>query len=72
MSDVTKNIRTRSIARARRLQQEASNCVAIAIGKSCGFTADLIDEAVRLNARARELAASDKSDAPARETADAA
>ncbi len=49
-------IPNRATARSARLRQEASNCVAIAVGKSGGFTADLIDEAVRLNARARELA----------------
>lgn len=60
----------RSAARSTRLKQEASNCISIAVGKTGGFTADLIDEAVRLNARARELAS--LSNAPsASETADA-
>ena len=53
------NYRNRAAIRSARLQQEASNCIAIAIGKSGSFTADLIDEAVRLNARARELARGD-------------
>lgn len=57
-------IPNRATARSARLRQEASNCVAIAVGKSGGFTADLIDEAVRLNARARELARGGAGSAP--------
>ncbi len=72
IAGVTQRTRTRSVARALRLKQEASNCIAIAVSKSGGFTADLIDEAVRLTARARELAAPDNDATPARETADAA
>lgn len=42
--------------RAQRLQQEAQNCLEIAVReKDGGFAADLIDEAVRLANRAREL-----------------
>jgi hypothetical protein len=52
-------LRNRAAVRSARLHQEASNCIAIAVGKTGGFTADLIDEAVRLNARARELARGD-------------
>lgn len=68
---VKQNIRNRSVARSARLKQEASNCIAIAIGKSDSFTADLIDEALRLNARARELSAP-MMGIPVRETADPA
>lgn len=60
----------RSAARSTRLKQEASNCLSIAVGKTGGFTADLIDEAVRLNARARELASLNNARS-ASETADA-
>ena len=68
---VKKNIRNRSAARSARLKQEASNCIAIAIGKSDSFTADLIDEALRLNARVRELSVP-MMGIPVRETADSA
>jgi len=47
--------KSRIAARAQRLEQEARNCIAVAIGQSGGFTAELIDEAVRLSGRAREL-----------------
>ncbi|WP_186456744.1 hypothetical protein [Sphingomonas suaedae] len=44
-------------SRAQRLAQEARNCLAIAVGHTdTAFTADLIDEAMRLTLRARELA----------------
>jgi len=69
---VKQNVRNRAAVRSARLQQEASNCIAIAVGKTGGFTADLIDEAVRLKARARELAAPINDRARPRETADAA
>lgn len=68
---VKQNIRNLSVARSARLKLEASNCIAIAIGKSDSFTADLIDEALRLNARARELSAP-MMGIPVRETADPA
>ncbi len=43
--------------RAQRLAQEARNCLAIAVGHSdVAFAATLIDEAIRLTQRARELA----------------
>ena len=48
----------RRIARAERLDREASNCVAQAVtehGKD--YAATLIDEAIRLKTRATELAA---------------
>lgn len=45
-------------SRADRLRREASNCLAIAVAqKDRAFTAELIDEALRLAQRARELAA---------------
>lgn len=44
--------------RAVRLHIEAGNCLDIAIGKTDPeFAADLIDEAIKLARRARELAA---------------
>lgn len=44
-------------ARAERLRQEARNCLTIAVGQKDGhFAAELIDEALRLTQRARELA----------------
>lgn len=49
--------RTKQPSRAQRLAQEARNCLTIAVGqKDTAFAADLIDEAARLAARARELA----------------
>lgn len=43
--------------RAERLRREARNCLTIAVGqKDLDFTAELIDEAIRLTQRARELA----------------
>ncbi len=69
---VKQNYRSRVAIRSARLQQEASNCIAIAIGKSGSFTADLIDEAVRLNTRARELMAPTNDRDRRRETADTA
>jgi len=45
-------------ARAHKLAQEARNCLTIAVSqKDPEFAAQLIDEAARLAARARELAA---------------
>lgn len=42
--------------RAQRLAQEARNCLTIAVGHGdVAFAADLIDEAVKLAQRAREL-----------------
>lgn len=42
--------------RAERLAQEARNCLTIAVGHDdVAFAADLIDEAVKLAQRAREL-----------------
>lgn len=42
--------------RAQRLAQEARNCLTIAVGHGdVAFAADLIDEAVKLTRRAREL-----------------
>jgi hypothetical protein len=42
--------------RAQRLAQEARNCLTIAVGHGdVAFTAELIDEAVKLAQRAREL-----------------
>jgi len=44
--------------RAVRLHIEAGNCLDIAVGKKDAVTAgELIDEAIRLERRARELAA---------------
>ncbi|WP_343518252.1 hypothetical protein [Sphingomonas sp.] len=44
--------------RAERLRREARNCLTIAVKqKDLDFTAELIDEAIRLSKRARELAA---------------
>lgn len=44
--------------RAERLRREARNCLTIAVGqKDLDFAAELIDEAIRLTRRARELAA---------------
>lgn len=49
--------RSKPPARAHRLAQEAKNCLTIAVGqKDSSFAGDLIDEAIRLSARARELA----------------
>ncbi|MCP3729380.1 hypothetical protein M9978_02970 [Sphingomonas sp. MG17] len=49
---------TKPPSRAHKLAQEARNCLSIAVGqKDSDFAADLIDEAIRLAARARELAA---------------
>ena len=45
-------------ARARRLHREAANCLALAVAqKDLAFAGELIDEAMRLARRARELAA---------------
>ena len=45
-------------ARAYRLAREARNCLAIAVAqRDAAFAAELIDEALRLTRRARELAA---------------
>jgi hypothetical protein len=41
--------------RAARLRAEASNCIAIAVTKAGEQAAALIDEAVRLARRSREL-----------------
>jgi len=42
--------------RAQRLAQEARNCLTIAVGHDdVAFAGDLIDEAVKLAQRAREL-----------------
>lgn len=58
MRAVNKMSRTKPPARAYRLAQEARNCVTIAVGqKDAAFAGDLIDEAIMLSARARELAA---------------
>ncbi len=44
-------------ARALRLKAEAGNCLTIAVGKADPvFAGELIDEAIRLMRRARELA----------------
>lgn len=44
-------------ARALRLKVEAGNCLTIAVGKADPvFAGELIDEAIRLMRRARELA----------------
>jgi len=58
MRGVNQNARAKPPSRAHRLAQEARNCLTIAVAqKDPSFAADLIDEAVRLSARARELAA---------------
>lgn len=45
-------------ARAMRLANEARNCLTLAVtAKDSDFAAELIDEALRLARRARELAA---------------
>ncbi len=42
--------------RAKRLKQEAGNCLTIAVGHDdLAFAGELIDEAMRLAKRAREL-----------------
>lgn len=59
MRAVNKLSRAKPPARAHRLAREARNCLTIAVAqKDPSFAADLIDEAARLVARARELAAS--------------
>lgn len=58
MRAVNKTSRAKPPSRAYRLAQEANNCLTIAVGqKDPSFAGDLIDEAIRLAARARELAA---------------
>lgn len=48
----------RARTRAARLRNEARNCLSIAIAARDGqFAAELIDEALRLARRSRELAA---------------
>lgn len=49
----TRNIHSNS--RSHRLQTEVGNCIAIAVAKPNEFAAILIDEAVRLRARAKEI-----------------
>lgn len=52
-----KNI-TPAPARALRLKTEARNCLTIALGhRDTSFAGELIDEAIRLTRRARELGA---------------
>jgi len=52
---------SRQEIRAQKLSTEASNCLAIAVrDSSTDFVAQLIDEAIRLAARARELRATDR------------
>ena len=46
---------TAKAKRAVKLQDEADNCVALSLRSDVGFAADLIDEAVMLARRAREL-----------------
>lgn len=47
---------SRHLTRAERLRREAGNCLTIAVAqKDLDFTAELIDEAIRLTQRAREL-----------------
>lgn len=47
----------RRLARAARLDQEARNCIRIALSETTDETAAaLIDEALKLSGRARELA----------------
>lgn len=62
----------RVAARAQRLEQEARNCIAVAIGQTGGFTAELIDEAVRLSGRARELSEASRAANQDHRTLDAA
>jgi hypothetical protein len=46
----------RSTARARKLRSEASNCIAVALQvQEAEFSADLIDEAVKLARRAAQI-----------------
>jgi hypothetical protein len=48
----------RALARAARLRNEARNCLSIATSmRDTQFAAQLIDEAVQLARRAREIAA---------------
>ncbi|MBN8814483.1 MAG: hypothetical protein J0J06_03430 [Sphingomonas sp.] len=55
---ITKPATITAPPRAVRLHIEAGNCLDIAMGKEdSAFAADLIDEAIRLERRARELAA---------------
>lgn len=45
-----------STARALRLRTEARNCLTLAVGqRDSAFAGELIDEAIRLARRAREL-----------------
>ena len=54
----TKSTTITAPARAVRLHIEAGNCLDIAIGKTDpSFAGELIDEAIRLARRARELTA---------------
>ncbi|WP_200887557.1 hypothetical protein [Sphingomonas sp. ERG5] len=47
---------SKQLIRAYRLSREASNCLTIAIGsRSSKDAAELIDEAIKLATRAREL-----------------
>ena len=47
--------------RAARLQDEASNCVALAVStKQTAFAAELIDEALKLAKRAQEIDGGDQ------------
>jgi hypothetical protein len=45
----------RQLKRAIRLRAEADNCIALVLKSETQFAADLIDEAVMLAKRAREL-----------------
>ena len=56
MTETIKTIRARE--RAARLRDEARNCVTFAVDEpDTGHAAELIDEAVRLARRSRELTA---------------
>ena len=60
-SEITPVVTTDDIApirlpRSAKLRQQATNCLSIAVReKTPDFAADLIDEAIRLAQRAREL-----------------
>jgi hypothetical protein len=47
----------KALSRSRKLRLEAANCIAVAISvEETDFSADLIDEAVKLAQRARQIA----------------
>jgi len=45
----------RQLKRATRLRTEADNCIALVLNSETRFAGELIDEAIMLSKRAREL-----------------